>query len=174
MLYTYTLQDVYIYTQLQTFKIHIYIYYILHISLIHPNTFLSRYLAHILSWLFLKCCFKVHFLHVTFGILAHLWRRPKLPCNQDEKSSTFREVLTANRNEQRCVFFNGCFQNEGNVGSHGLKFHLPTIHFQGIPSRKLTYPPKIGTFESMMFQTSRWVGYVIVPWRVITLRDQLR
>ena len=30
----------------------------------------------------------------------------------------------------------------------------------------LTYPPKMGNFESMIFRTSRLVGYVIVPWRV--------
>ena len=31
----------------------------------------------------------------------------------------------------------------------------------------LTYPPKMGNFESMIFRTSRLVGYVIVPWRVL-------
>ena len=29
-----------------------------------------------------------------------------------------------------------------------------------------TFPLPVGTFESMIFQTSRLVGYVIVPWRV--------
>ena len=33
-------------------------------------------------------------------------------------------------------------------------------------SRELTYPPKNGIFESMIFRTSRLVGYVSIPWRV--------
>ena len=45
---------------------------------------------------------------------------------------------------------------------------LPSTRtIQYIPSWKLTYPIfKKGTFESMMFRTSRSVGYVLLPWWV--------
>ena len=53
-----------------------------------------------------------------------------------------------------------------------LEKSIHTIYPDWYPPGKLTYPQKNGTFESMMFQTSRLVGYVSIPWRVDLIYTQ--
>ena len=42
------------------------------------------------------------------------------------------------------------------------------------PPRQLTYPPKNGILKMMIFQTSRLVGYVSIPWKLTIFLHPLR